>query len=181
LLVLAACGSSSHHVAATTTTTTASVERPPTMAHEVGRAEVGAATIVTRSFPTQNSGTTGEIDVFEGTRQVASMPVPMPGVYDYADGRHFYVGDVTGDDEPDVFVRLMAASVEPWTVVSKDGGGWRRVPFEGSSESIITFPSAPRGATFTTMSRLCEPSCAAGGGRFETWRYDRAKGELVSR
>ena len=148
------------------------------MAHEVGRAEVGAATIVTRSFPTQNSGTTGEIDVFEGTRQVASMPVPMPGVYDYADGRRFYVGEVTGDDEPDVFVRLMAASFEPWTVVSKDSGDWRRVPFDPvrtGDPTIITSPSVPTHEQFDTMTRICDPDCATGGAQFDVWRYDRSK------
>ena len=175
--MVAACGSSARHVAATSTTSTTTA--PPLMADEVGRVEAGAATIVTRSFHTLKNGTSGEIDIFEGRHQVASMPAPAPGIYDDADARKFYVDDVTGDDEPDVFVRLIAASVEPWTIVSNDGGSWRRLPFEGSSNSIVTFPSVPQNGRFTTMSRICEPSCADGGGRFDTWRYDRTKAEFV--
>ena len=43
----------------------------------------------------------------------------------------------------------------------------------------IDVTSVPQNGRFTTMSRLCEPSCADGGGRFETWRYDRTKAEFV--
>jgi len=122
------------------------------------------------------TGTTGRIDILEwrdSWRTVGSFA----GVVVSADAtRPLLTEDVTGDGEPDFVVPLEAASTAPYQVVSNDGGSWRQVPFGAPNRITVTDPDDPRPDRFVTSSNLCEPTCAAGRYRRESWRYAKAEG-----
>jgi hypothetical protein len=122
------------------------------------------------------AGTTGRIDILEwrdSWRAVGSFR----GVVVSADAaRPLLTEDVTGDGEPDFVVPLEAASTAPYQVVSNDGGPWRQVPFGAPNQITMTDPDDPKPDRFVTSTNLCEPTCAAGHYRRESWRYAAAEG-----
>jgi hypothetical protein len=96
--------------------------------------------------------------------------------YDFStSGPDIQFGDVTGDGQPDILVPLQAA--QPIAVViSQDGGAWRALPVQGSDgqpfDPYVGINPRYAGGVLVSDEPLCQPSCAQGGTRSITWRYE---------
>jgi len=111
---------------------------------------------------------------------VSNLTLPAPS-YDFARDTPPQLADVTGDNKPDVLVRVMAADNNPGVIVSADGGTWRILPLSNNPSDVYIGrdPTIVNGQLHSTRND-CIPDCAQGHTTTVTWRYDRQHQHLVS-